>query len=228
MDSVAETFARWKKLVGDESEDPWETEDDLMFFLHNFPPTGEGLERVVEGLPHGQQVLKRLLEVFQAVASADEDGGSEFRVEPVLPVDEDQVRTLLTDHARNLYDMAQYLKDDDALALIGNPPELVQMPASETIDADMDVEMYLNDIRTDFHSEVAVDDPSENPLWYLTEALYTLGGNNYCVRDYVLWPLYLEQSPLKEPHRSDYQLWLLDVEHLYVAPGVIQYTLPEA
>ena len=66
---------RWKSLAGVTSLRPW-TEDNMGLFFQRFRPDGAGVSAAFEDVEGGDEILPRLLEVYQATADCwdREDG----------------------------------------------------------------------------------------------------------------------------------------------------------
>src|SRR5262245_25326927 len=86
-------LAYWKKVTADvaRAADPssaawldgieWKTEDDLFGFLEFFRPNGAGLEKLFTGVVGGDEILQRLLRVYDC-PKQDCEGGRVLRRSP--------------------------------------------------------------------------------------------------------------------------------------------------
>lgn len=231
MAELKHVFASWQKLAGDDGE-PWETEDDMMFLLDFLPPSGEGLEQICAGHAHGEAVLARLQRFFHDAAIDGDEGGSEFSQQKLPRKTDDEIRQLLLQHAANLREMAVQCSDnpdeDDIVQCIGNPPELTRVSCEDEIEEDPDLEILLSsDLPYLYEERVSQADPGDNPLWYLTEALYHSAWNHYAVANYVQWPIAQGKSTLSDPYLPAYELWLQNVVFRYTEDGRIAYAVEE-
>ena len=220
-------FEQWFKIIVDDLgksnleescgyETPWEDEWGQSSLLAQFPPSGKGLERICEGHPHGDEVLARLLELFQVAAQPDEYGGSSFE-SPQFDesVGEKQIQTWLLEYAANMRRISELAESEDGVNGAGNPPQLVR---SDDLDNSFGLTISFF---AEMHEDKFGD--SSNPLVLLTEPLYESGGCSYIAPSYVLWPISRGQSPLVDPFRPAFELWKHGVDWAYPKDGVIHY-----
>ncbi len=223
-------FTSWQKVVGDEG-DPWENEEDMMFMFDTMPRTGEGLENICQGHPHGEEVLKRLKRFFRdAAVPSEEEGETPFSQARLPRKSDKQIRELLLQHAANIRQMAVLAADDpdndEIVKTVGNPPELTRVDSSDDIEPDHELRIMLDIELPDlFNDRVAKVNIAENPLFYLTEALYHAAWNHYAVAEYVQWPIRKGKSTLEDPYLPKYELWLQNVTFCYTGNGQISYAV---
>src|SRR4051812_39128360 len=68
MPTAEEMFRRWKALAGDELPRPWR-EENMAGFFQCFRPHGDGLATAFEGVVGADEILPRLMAVYQATAN---------------------------------------------------------------------------------------------------------------------------------------------------------------
>ena len=73
--SDEELLQLWKTAQGDTEPEPW-TEQSVFAFFQWFRPLGTGVEAAIEVLPHGREILRRLLTVYSATAEGFECDGT--------------------------------------------------------------------------------------------------------------------------------------------------------
>ena len=73
MSSDEAMLGRWKAIAGDTSPGTW-TEDDLAGFFQRFRPDGAGVSEAFEGVEGADEILPRLLEVYEATADGWQRG----------------------------------------------------------------------------------------------------------------------------------------------------------
>jgi hypothetical protein len=222
-----QVLARWKKLAGDRSPGAWKDEEDVSGLLEQFRPGGEGIEAVFEGIERGDEVCARLREVYQAT----ERGGVGLYFIPVPAVTPEraEVEALLHGHVGRLREMAAALEDAEAMAVLETMPEVEWVEGELPQDEEgKEWEAYLVDVRIDFTIDTIKAVRSHALL--LEEALY-MATTSPAVRDYVLWPLYRDSSPVEEPFGPEFELWKRGIEWAFRRPGTIAVrisTPPEA
>ena len=67
MSSDEAMLGRWKAIAGDKSPGTW-TEDDLAGFFQRFRPDGHGMSEAFEGVEGADEIVPRLLDVYEATA----------------------------------------------------------------------------------------------------------------------------------------------------------------
>src|SRR5215212_9992078 len=110
-------IARWGELVGIAGASE---ESDLIGFFQFFRPDGAGLAAVFEGLPFGQEVLDRLLRIYQCTAIGFDGTQAYFLPTPKVECADSIARDLLDSHFSEMGQIAQQRKDDDLIALLSN------------------------------------------------------------------------------------------------------------
>jgi len=204
----AETLARWKALVGDTSERPWEDED-LDFFLHRFRPLGRGLEQVFEGVKLGGEVLPRLVELYEATA---EGYGESEKDEPVFVVHrpklltERRVLELARQHAQRMGQIGQRVKQEAVARLAVRIPEIEVHRGESAPDAD-ELPEFEGQVLAACADFLGALEPMESEALLLRDSLYYL-GSDYLLGYHILWPLYLHETDLIEPFQPHFELWM--------------------
>src|SRR5688572_15579290 len=102
-----ERYASWKRIAidvlrargRDDAADlervVWTEEEDLFGFFDCFRPDGGGLERVFAGVVGGDQILPRLLRVYESTKGSE---GAYFVVRRPAPVTDERLIELTTQH----------------------------------------------------------------------------------------------------------------------------------
>lgn len=200
-------LARWKKLAGANSPQPWTDEDDLVGFFEHFRPQGKGLEAVFEGVEAGDEVLPRLKQVFKATAKSSPDAPY-FLPTPSQSPTASTVTKLLRQHWKKLSQIAAAVDDEEAVKLLSKMPP-IKIVKGELPEQDEDpLAERIRDLVIDFQSSLRARKSSAH---LLGEALYSM-ADSYAIPDYVLWPLYADSSDIDEPFAPAFQLWKQGVE----------------
>jgi hypothetical protein len=225
--SKEETLARWKALAGDTSDRPW-TESDLDFFLHRFRPSGEGIEKALEGVQLGSEILVRLREIYEATAEgvgAPEDE-TFFVVHKPKPLTERRFQELAGQHFQRMGQLGKAVGIKEISELLVLPPatEVTEERAPEEEEAS-EFERSVRDCCAEFMRAL---EPVPSDALLLKDPLFYVAGDELLTY-HVLWPLYLHQTDITEPFQPHFELWrsggtlrLLDKEkaRLYV-PDVL-------
>ncbi len=117
---------RWKALVGDTSPETW-TEDDLAGYFQRFRPDGVGLSAVFEGVKGADEILPRLLEVYQATAGGwlrDDSHDGYFIVRNPAPLLVARATDLLRLHLDKLAAMSEAVGCDELTDWLRSPLRL--------------------------------------------------------------------------------------------------------
>ena len=231
MANLKKIFSIWQKVAGVKG-DPWESDEDAQFLFDFIPHTGKGLEKICQGHPHGEEVLERLRTFFRDAAQPSEYDEEEttFSQSKLPRKPNAEIRALILQYAANLRQMAVLAatdpNQDEIVNSVGNPPKLKRVDSPDDIEEDVDIQIALSaDLPSAFDDNVAQANAADNPLWYLTEALYHSAENHYAVPNYVLWPVNKGKSSLEDPYLPAYELWLQNVVFAYTASGKISYAV---
>jgi hypothetical protein len=204
--SKRQILARWKKLAEDRSPGAWQSEEDVSGLFEKFAPDGKGAEAIFEGVKQGNEVCKRLREVYRATRGAE--AGLYFVPTPAKPPTRAAVEKLLKQHFARLTEMCRAIQDDEGAALLKAMPRIEWVQDEpEPSDAGQEQESRLVDVRIDFLDTCR---GSKSHALLLEEALY-MATTSPAVQDYVLWPLRRDRSAIKEPFRPEFELWKLGV-----------------
>jgi hypothetical protein len=202
MTNRDEVLRRWKALAGDTSARPWEPEDTAGFF-QLFRPSGDGLEAAFEGIEAADEILPRLLEVYEATAEGwDED--PYFIVSKPRPIPASRAKDLLGSHLERVAAMARAVGDDELMRLLARPLRLeVGWGETPWPPGDDDPETTIYEATGDFMRSLT---PRESHALLMEEGLYTLACD-YNLRHHILWPLYRHASGIDEPFGPYFELW---------------------
>ncbi|QEG41132.1 hypothetical protein [Roseimaritima ulvae] len=231
--SDEELFKKWFNAVAtpEQIEDccgdpePWEEEYNQGLLMGLIPPNGKGLEKICEGHPHGEEILKRLQQVYAECVEPGDEMPSSFKERAVVPQSQQEVESLLLAHAAGLLAIAKAADSEDGLECVGDPPKLVRVAEEDDLETSDDDAFLNSEMFDGFEEKFSSDEqaPEDNTLILLTEPLYQWAWDDYAVPNYVLWPIYRGDSGLDEPRRPAYELFKRGVRHGYSEPRVIQY-----
>lgn len=212
-----EMLAYWKSLVGDGSLAAWQPENMGMFF-QAFRPNGQGVEAAFDGVVGAEQILPRLMQVYEATAAGWEPEGRSdwyFVVRQPTPLAAERAEELCTEHLQKVAQLAKEFEaagDEDTVAelqaLLDPLPrvEVVQGETPQPPDDD-DPEGLIYEVTNDVMRYLRWNlKPVESHAHLMDEALYTLACD-YSLAYHILWPLYRHLTPVSEPFAAYFELW---------------------
>ena len=210
-----ERIAQWKSITGIKS-------DELAGFFQSFRPHGDGLERALRGVVRSDEIVSRLLEIYEATAEGYPTDAY-FIVRKPTPLSQNDALHLATLHWQKLNEiskevksneLAQMLRQHDRFeVVVGDRP----WPPSED-----DPETLVDEVVTDYVLSLS---PKRSQALLLREALYNMACDTY-IRDYVLWPLYREPTSVLEPFEPYFKLWKHDAGFRFDHDGSLKVYVP--
>ncbi len=226
MDHEEMMLQRWKAAVNDTSREAWTAEHMAGFFQY-FRPDGAGLEKVFEDVEGGDEIVARLLEIYEATSAGstsetEEDGY--FVVRNPSPIHAARAEELVRRHRDFVAAMARVLgRDEDASALeCSLSVEVTEGEAPWPPDED-DPETAVYETIGDFMRSLI---PRESDASLMEEAFYTIACD-YNLQYYCLWPLYREESTIEEPFKPYVDLWKHGVTFRFEGFESIRVFVPE-
>lgn len=208
-----EVLAQWKSLAGDEDPEPWE-EDNLGMFFQGFRPNGAGVEAAFQGVVGADEILPRLLQVYEATAEGGEQDGY-FIVRKPRPLSAARARALGTEYLQKVSEMADLLaarKPDETVSevqgLLNPTPPVEVVPGTPPWPPEDEApEGLIYEVTNEFmhHLKWRLQ-PVESHAHLLGEALYSLAAD-YNLQYHILWPLYRDLTPITEPFAAYFELW---------------------
>src|SRR5260370_6761278 len=95
-----QVLARWKKMADTTSP------QNLVVFFQRFRPHGNDLALALEGVVGANEILPRLLEIYQATADGWQRGDAYFVVRNPKPLSMEQARRLASSHLEKMGEIA--------------------------------------------------------------------------------------------------------------------------
>jgi hypothetical protein len=231
-----EMLAHWKSLAGDTSPDEWE-EDDLAMFFQNFRPHGAGVEAAFEGVVGADEILPRLMQVYEATAvgwQREESYDGYFVVREPLPLSAERAMALCAECLQKSLEMAMELDAEkphegaaELKALLASlPPINVVQGESPALLGGDTPEGLIYEVTNDFMHRLKWDrNPVESHAHLLGEALYTLACD-YSLAHHILWPLYRNLTPIAEPFAAHFELWKHGAGYCFDGNGRVTVYVP--
>ncbi|HPF41773.1 MAG TPA: hypothetical protein P5081_17570 [Phycisphaerae bacterium] len=199
-----ELLLRWKTLAGDTSATTWDDVSVGMLF-QKFRPHGDGVDAVFEGLEGGDELLERLLPVYQWTA---EGFATESAIDAYFVVRHPPRTAHLADYLRrHLEKMAEITQDcgrndlSDILRRIHTINEVEGERPPPDSDDTLDTEIY--EVVGDWFLELT---PMRSKALLLHEAYYTIACD-YDLASYLMWPLYRDSTNIVDPFAPYFELW---------------------
>jgi hypothetical protein len=203
--NTLERLAYLKNLVGDPSPEPWTSGDDLFGYFQRFRPDGDGVERVFEGMAHGDEVLARLLPFYRH--TRDAANYIYFVVRDPLQTTRQELSAIMNRHLAAIRQIAvaggnKFLdKLDTLLPTVrveferGKPPPHPPQPEPNAA--------LPYEIACDWSIDLRIAASDDYVL--LGEAFYSIACD-YQLADYIVWPVYRDASPVHDPFAAAFDL----------------------
>ena len=231
-----EMLAYWKSLTGDDSPTPWD-EDDLGMFFQEFRPHPDRLAAVFEGVVGADEILPRLMQVFEATAEGWEREGTYdgyLVVRKPRPLSAERARALGTEYLQKVLEIATEFKAKgpdhpvmDLRALLDPLPAIEVVGGERPSPPDDDAPKGLiYEVTNDFMHHLKWDlKPVESHAHLLEEALYGLACD-YNLRYHILWPLYRHLTPITEPFAAYFELWRHGADYRFHDKDRVTFYVP--
>ena len=226
---VVELFERMRVAAGIDPQQSPEG-DALIGFFQTFRPDGRGLESIFDELPSGNQLHRRLDQLF-AVAGDDRrpQGGRDayFVVRGLQPIEPERVRELANQWLANLRQLAIEL---------GNPvvaAELDPSPAVRVLEGlppkhpkrEEEKASLLKAFQQSIPQLVERIEPKCEYAELLRQAYYFIHCDAM-LRDYLMWPLYADSVEVRDPFESYFELWRHGVKYRIFQSAQIDFYIP--
>ena len=226
MSSDEAMLGRWKAIAGDTSPGTW-TEDDLAGFFQRFRPDGAGVSEAFEGVEGADEILPRLLEVYEATADGWQRGETYdgyFIVRNPAPLTAARATELLRLHLGRLAAMSEAVGCDELTALL-RAPLRIEAVEGETPwpPGDDDPETLVYDVASEFMESLT---PRQSAALLMGEGLYTIACD-YNLQRHILWPLYRDATPIEEPFRPYFDLWRHGAGFRFIDERAVRVYVPE-
>ncbi|WP_164104278.1 apolipoprotein acyltransferase [Candidatus Laterigemmans baculatus] len=208
------------------------TADDAIGFFQAFRPDGVGLGKVFEGVPHGEELLARLHQVFAASGSGARGDGMRdayFVVRQPANLPPQRVEAAGRQWLANLAELDQQIGSGELRelleplprirVLVGNPPKHPRDPAERSrllLAINAFSERFVGPLR-----------PSGDAALGLRQAYYYIACDAY-LRDHLLWPLYRQVTGMSDPHEPYFQLWEHGIKFRIFNDEEIDFYIPRS
>ncbi|MBI2804774.1 MAG: hypothetical protein HYX68_07300 [Planctomycetes bacterium] len=229
MDKL-ERLAYWKSIandavraagregVGKFEEIVFRNEDDLFGFFDCFRPHGAGLEKVFADVVGGDEILQRVLRIYQSKETATAFGY--FVIRRPIPATPERLVELTTQHLDKMLQIA--ISFDDAW-LARELEKVVEIKIKrETISqktrCDPDArEGYVYEVTGDWFREL---EPMPSDALWMREAFYSIACD-YNIARYLMWPLYRHATEIADPFAPYFELWTHGALPYFGEPGLV-------
>ncbi len=226
MNSHETMLVRWKAIAGDTSPGTW-TEDDLAGFIQRFRPDGAGVSEAFEGVEGADEILPRLMRVYEATADGWQQGETYdgyFIVRNPASLTAARATDLLRLHLGRLAAMAEAVGCDRLTTLLRAPLQIEAVEGEAPWPpAHDDPETLVYDVIGEFMESLT---PRESAAHLMTEVLYTIACD-YNLQRYILWPLYKDATPIEEPFGPYFDLWRHGAGFRFTDEQTVRVYVPE-
>lgn len=211
-DGAEQILARWKALpavAAHEQGNDWQNEPPG-HLLHYFRPDGAGLDAIVAGMDHADEVLSRLRQVFEA-ARAGRLGDMYFTVRKAPRLPATDLEALARQHLSNVIAMAKLVGDRrhrTTIATLSGRDVVVKVhpgvpPTIDNPTKAHPLQAFIYEIATEFGY---LHPPASEHARLLAEPCYML-ASSYELAHHVLWPTRSQGCPIAEPFGPYFEMW---------------------
>lgn len=183
----------------------WKNEDDLFAFFDCFRPDGKGVERVFAGVVGGDEIVERLLKVYECTKESVNPWGYFIVCRPA-PATPERLVDLTTQHLDKVKQIAISFGETELASLLETLPEIKikreAAPARTQPDDDAP-ETIIYDMSGDWFGGL---DPVPSDALLMKEAFYSIACD-YNIAHYLMWPLYRQSTDIEEPFAPYFALW---------------------
>ena len=221
---ILERLAYWKSIAVDavRGEDPnhaaqleamvWNNEDDLYCFFGLFQPDGKRVERVFAGVVGGDEILQRLLPVYEC--------SENFIVRRPLPATPERLVGLTAQHLGKVRQIAIDFGEAELASLLEVSPEIkikreAILPQTRSDFNAPEASVY--EITGDWFRELV---PVQSDALLMKEAFYSIACD-YKIARYLLWPLYRHSTNIEDPFAPYFELWRHGALPFFGRPGLV-------
>lgn len=204
-----EILALWKDIAA--GNDPFRKVPEGFFAM--FRPDGERLSPFFQKVYKGDEILKRVLEVYEATSPGYDPCDWYFVVRSPRPASREAIEKIAAEYLTSICEIAGIMEDAYFNSFVNRPPgiEVVEGNAPEkTTDAysEFDLDCGVYELTGDFVRSL---EPEESHALLFEEPLYQMACS-YDIAHYVLWPLYESKCALKDPFKPFAALWKHNAE----------------
>jgi len=195
----AQVLTRWGKIVGAASQ-----EHNLAGFFQKFRPHGDGLTEALKGVAGADEILPRLLDVYEATAEGWEEGDAYFVVRSPKTLAKEQAKQFAASYLHKMEEVARAVGNSELIRILQGRHR-IEVVSGKTPwpPGQGDPETLLYEARADFMLSLA---PMESHMLLLDDALYHIACD-YFLRDYILWPLYSRTTAITDPFEPYFRMW---------------------
>jgi hypothetical protein len=229
MDKL-ERLAYWKTVAADASRavdpefaaklesDVWKNEDDLFGFFCLFQPDGKGVERAFIGVVGGDEILQRLLKVYEYT---QENSELYFIVRRPIPATPERLIDVTVQYLEKNRQIARAFGDAALVRLLEVLPEIrikrEGIPQRFATEFTSMPEAIVCDAICDWLRELA---PIPSHALLMKEAFYSIACD-YCIAHHFMWPLYRHSTDIEEPFAAYFELWTHGAQPWFEKPGLV-------
>lgn len=187
----------------------------LSGMFNRYRPSGQGIERILDGDNIRQEIRYRVKRVYEISAPSWRPGDLYFVVRYFEPICQTQAVRIVIDHLSGIKRLADFVGDretSEAITMLkvvgGFAPGLVH---------DDEVPTLIYECLTDFISRFQF---SQNEIFVLKEALFSM-ANDYFLMAYMLWPAIQAIAPVQGVIEPYIDIWRCGIRIDYSGDGQV-------
>jgi hypothetical protein len=224
-----QTLVRLREIAGIAADEPCDGET-LIGILQRHRPDGAALIGLFDDLPNGDALADRLQQLYEVAGDSVRPGGGHdayFIVRKPPQADPDQIHHWASQWLASLHRLAVVTEFDELAAALGPTTKVrvLEGLAPKHTKSDLDV-LPLYRAFKKLAAELVQRLPTPSPLPTLLGPAYYYAACDWALRDYLLWPVYVDYCDLDEPFEPYFQLWRHGAKLRSFADDTIDVYLP--
>jgi hypothetical protein len=213
-----EGVAEFEKIV-------FKDEDSLFGYFDCFRPDGKGVKRVFAGVVGGDEIVERLLRVYECTKESSNAWGY-FIVRRPVPATPERLIDLTRQHLDKVRQIAGSFGHTRLTSELEPLPEIrIKWEAiSQQTESDVYApEASIYDVTGDWFRGL---EPMESDALMMGEAFYSIACD-YMIAHHLMWPLYRQSTEIEEPFAPYFDLWRVGALPFFERPGLVNVYVSE-
>lgn len=207
----------------------WTPEDAIGFF-QTFRPDGENLEQVFRDVPHGEELLERILEVFEMAGDPTRPDGARdayFVVRKPTKISEEVARFAATEWLKQMAELDRRVGSQNLAQLLDAAPSIRVLEGQppkhpRQIEERSDLLKLISSFSQRVVSQL---NPEQDAALALRRAYYFMACDTF-LSEYLLWPVYRSLTGLEDPFEPYFTLWKAGIKFRIFNDRGIDFYMP--